>query len=214
MEADFIKYSPTLMPNDPVEASRDFMKLMKERRSVREFSSKKVDREILLNAIETAGSAPSGANCQPWFFALVESQEMKDQIREAAEEVENKFYHVSAPKQMLQDIKPMGTNENKAYLSEAPALIVVFARHSDAEFKSYYPIESTGIAVGLLLTSLHHSGLATLTHTPKPMDFMNKILKLDKNYKPFMLIVAGYSKINAVVPNIQKLPLNEISSVY
>lgn len=214
MNQDYIVFENKINPHCPLEASGEFLEVMKTRRSVREFSPETVDRQLILNAIETAGSAPSGANSQPWFFALIESQEIKDQVRFAAEKVENQFYHVCAPEKWLSDLKPLGTNEKKGYLSEAPFLIAVFKKQARHDEMSYYPGESTGIATGLLLTSLHLSGLATLTHTPRPMNFINNILGLDDSHRPYMLIITGYPKKNTLIPNIQKKQLSEICAVY
>lgn len=214
MQNEFIPYKHNLTPMSPLETSREFLSEMKRRRSVREFSSRAIDREILLNAIETAGTAPSGANSQPWHFALIETQEIKDQIREAAEKVENQFYHGAAPEKWLNDLKPLGTNESKPYLSEAPALIAVFSKQARLDSMSYYPLESTGIAVGLLLTSLHQAGLSTLTHTPRPMYFINRVLGLDDTHRPFMLVVVGHARTNTLIPDIKKKKLNDICSIY
>jgi len=208
MLENFVPYHP------PMRVNHDFLSFMKSRRSVREFSSRPVPREILLSCIEAAGTAPSGANSQPWFFALIESQDMKDRIRMAAEKVENQFYHVCAPEKWLEDLKPLGTNEKKPYLSEAGALIAVFSRRRFLDQMSYYPIESTGIATGILITALHHAGLSTLTHTPSPMGFLNDVLDLDQSYRPYMIIVAGYAKSDARVPVLTKKPREEIIRCY
>lgn len=213
MQHKFVTYTPPVA-TDPLVRGKDFLHFMQTRRSVREFSSRSVPREILLNCIEAAGTAPSGANSQPWFFALIESQEMKDRIRIEAEKIENHFYHVNAPEKFLEDLKPLGTNDKKPYLSEAHALIVVFSRKKHMDQMSYYPIESTGLATGMLLTALHHVGLSTLTHTPSPMGFLNEILDLDQSFRPFMIVVAGYAKDGATVPDLSKKTREEISRVY
>lgn len=219
-EQKFIEISPYARPRDAVQTSVDFYEAMRARRSIRTFSSESVERDVLLNAIKTAGTAPNGANCQPWFFALIESSELKDKIRKEAERVEELFYTERAPPDWLSSLEPLGTNAKKPYLSVAPALIAVFTRHkvshilSSGPVKSYYPTESTGIAVGFLLTALHKVGLATLTHTPRPMNFLNDILGLDGTYRPYILIVAGYPKTPVLVPNIKRKSLSEICQVY
>lgn len=196
-------------------SSKHFYLKMNERRSIRAFSSESIPRETVENAIKTAGTSPSGANRQPWFFAIIESQEIKDQIRMAAEEVEDSFYKKPGHKQWVQDLKKFGTNPQKPYLSEAPILIAVFSRtrviEDGAEVKTYYPNESVGIATGMLITTLHLAGLATLTHTPKPMSFLNKVLNLDCSYRPFMIIVTGYPKIPLTLPEIHRKKFEEIS---
>lgn len=202
-----------------IEQSEKFFQKMNQRRTIRQFSQEPVDKKILFNAIKTAGTAPSGANSQPWHFALITSQEMKDKIRTAAEIVEAEFYNGKASKEWIEDLKPFGTNSQKPYLSQAPALIAVFSRihhlNSLGECnRTYYPVESTGIATGILLTALHTSGLATLTHTPKPMIFLNRILNLDKTFRPFILIVVGYPQSPIKVPDIKRKSLYEIMQEY
>ena len=215
---EFVPLAPLPPVAEPVSSSLGFLREMGARRTVREFATEPVPREVLLNAIATAGTAPSGANCQPWFFALIESADMKSRIRTEAERVEREFYEDKAPKGWLQDLKPLGTGPSKSYLTEAPALIAVFTRQranaGDESVKSYYPLESTGIAVGLLITALHRAGLATLTHTPRPMQFLAEVLGLDRSHKPFMLVVTGYAKPGTRVPNIQRKDLAEICRVY
>lgn len=200
--------------------SAEFLESIQNRRSVRKFSQSPVRREIIDQAIMTATCAPSGANSQPWFFAVIESQSMKDQIRLAAEDVEWDFYNRKAPESWLKDLAPLGTNHSKPYLSEAPYIIAVFSRHftknlrSQDPQKSYYPIESTGIAVGFLLAALHQAGLGTLTHTPKPMGFLNQILDLDSTYRPYLMVVTGETHSDALYPNIEKKNFGEISKTY
>ncbi len=214
-----IEIPPYAGEPDPIAVSDEFCEKMAKRRSIRYFSSQPVDRKILLNAIKTAGSAPSGANRQPWHFALITTQSIKDQIRYAAEQVEHEFYGQRATEEWINDLKPFGTNSKKSYLSEAPALIAVFSRNLCENEKgslqrTYYPVESTGIATGFLLTALHNAGLATLTHTPKPMFFLNEILKLEKTYRPFMIIVVGQPKQPIEVPNIARKSLHQIMNEY
>lgn len=205
---------------NPLEVSTNLLKIMSTRRSIRSFSSRPVAPEILENAVKTAASAPSGANRQPWFFAIIQNAELKKQIREAAEKVELEFYNEKASSTWLEDLKPFGTNHEKAYLTDASALIAVFSRtcidnesSPDTRLRTYYPIESTGIATGFLISALHQSGIATLTHTPKPMYFLNQILDLDKTYRPFMIIVAGHPKESTQVPDIQRKSFNEIAKI-
>ncbi len=214
----FIEIPPYGRPANAVEESHQIYEKMKLRRTVRQFSTEPVDRNIVINAIRVACTAPNGANCQPWFFALIESQALKDQIREEAEKVERRFYSGGATEQWLEALAPLGTNSNKEYLSVAPALIAVFTRHqysSDCpKGKSYYPVESTGIAVGMLLTALHCVGLATLTHTPRPMNFLSGLLGLDRTFRPFMVVVVGYPQVPIFVPNIHRKPLTETFRAY
>ncbi|MBK9040572.1 MAG: nitroreductase family protein [Bdellovibrionales bacterium] len=204
---------------DPVARSEVFFKQMSARRTIREFSSEPIDRAIVLNAIKTAGTAPSGANRQPWYFALITSQSMKDRIREAAEKVEGEFYAKGASQGWIRDLKPLETNASKPYLSEAPALIAVFSRVSiktedGYNQRTYYPVESTGISVGLLITALHNAGLATLTHTPRPMFFLNSVLNLNHSFRPFMIVVTGYAKKPVKVPDIHRKNLDQIMGEY
>tara|TARA_R110002049_G_scaffold230649_2_gene402758 strand:+ start:180 stop:800 length:621 start_codon:yes stop_codon:yes gene_type:complete len=202
-----------------IKRSFTFYEQMATRRSIREFTNEPVDESVLLNAIKTAATAPSGANKQPWHFALVQNPEIKKKIRTAAEAVESDFYQRRAPRQWLEDLKPFATDANKAYLTEASSLVIVFTRtHTKDEQgrmqKTYYPLESTGIAVGLLIASLHQSGLATLTHTPKPMGFLNELLGFDKTYKPYMIIVAGHAKLPTQLPEIKKKETRQIMSLH
>ena len=207
-------FIPYFQPIPPPGSLKEFVAHLQQRRSVREFSSRPVDRDVLLSCIEAAGSAPSGANSQPWFFALIESQDMKDRIREEAEKTERSFYQDRASEQWLEDLRPLGTSENKPFLSEAPALIVVFYKKSTDILRTYYPQESTGIATGLLLAALHHAGLATLTHTPNPMGFLNDLLGIDRRQRAFMIIVIGHAKKSTAVPAIKRKALSEISAIY
>ena len=201
-----------------LQRSRGYLEAMATRRSVRQFSRDPVSLELILTAVRTAGLAPSGANSQPWFFAVIQDAPLKERIRIEAEKVEKTFYEKKASAEWLNALKPFATNASKPYLSEAPCLIAVFSRHrvskSTGQSQTYYPLESVGLATGLLVSSLHLAGLSTLTHTPNPMAFLNDCLKLDRTYKPFMLIVAGYPKIGYVAPEISKKDLNEICTLY
>lgn len=194
-------------------SGKKFLSEIRHRRSVREFSSEKVPREILLRCIEAAGQAPSGANSQPWYFVLIENEEIKKKIRIAAEAVEQDFYERRISDRWREDLKPFQTTAKKPYLTEAPALIVVFSRKSTPNEPSYYPTESTGIATGFLLTALHLARLSTLTHTPSPMNFLNEILDVPKNYRAHMIVVTGYPKEGARYPELRRKSLPEISKV-
>ena len=192
---------------------------MRRRRTVRDFSPEEVADAILDEAIAVAGSAPSGANQQPWRFVVVRDAEVKRRIREAAEEEERTFYERRAPEDWLRALGPLGTDWRKPFLEIAPALIVVFridyglaaeADGTERHVKHYYVSESVGIACGFLLAALHLAGLATLTHTPSPMGFLASILGRPKNEKPYLLIPVGYPAADATVPTISKKPLDEI----
>lgn len=209
--SDFVK----LPEEEMIVKSEIFNHLMQKRRSVRTFSSEVINDEIINNCIEAAGSAPSGANKQPWHFVVVKNQELKSKIRIAAEKEEKEFYSGKAPSEWLKDLEPFETNEKKEFLEKAPLLIAIFEqKHSvDEEYKhhkNYYVKESVGIASGILITALHNSGLATLTHTPSPMNFLNEILDRPKNEKPFLLLVVGYPEEGTKVPNIRRKKLDEI----
>ena len=208
---------PSFSSEESQEKSLLFYQSAKTRRSVRDFSPRPLPSGILENAILAAGTAPNGANLQPWHFAVVQTVEMKKKIREAAEEEERSFYSERAPQSWLDDLTPFGTNAQKPFLEIAPALIVIFqknkmTRADGSEDKTYYPKESIGIATGILITALHQAGLATLTHTPSPMNFLNEILNRPTSEKPFLLLVVGYPAENCQVPKITKKSLPEISS--
>ena len=198
-----------------LERSRAFLALMQTRRSIRHFSPDPVEPELIENAIRTAGSAPSGANQQPWTFVVVTSEETKRAMREAAEREEELLYRERASDEYLEAIRPIGTNAVKPHVTEAPVLIVVFEqpwRWEDGEKrKHYYVRESVGIAVGLMLASLHAAGLATLTHAPSPMGFLKEILGRPENERPFLLIPVGYPAEGAVVPTLEKKTLVEVA---
>ncbi|WP_419903750.1 nitroreductase family protein [Kiloniella sp.] len=197
---------PDYSEEEMAERSTDFLRLMEGRRTIRDFSSKPVAREVIENAVRTAGLAPSGANKQPWHFVIVSNPELKRKIREAAEVEEQEFYAGKAGKQWLKDLEPLGTDPKKPFLEVAPYLIVVFQQNYDMDpttgdkIKHYYIQESVGLASGFLITALHNSGLATLTHTPSPMGFLRDILGRPKHEKPVMIIVTGHSAKNASVP--------------
>jgi iodotyrosine deiodinase len=198
-----------------LERSRAFLALMRTRRSVRHFAPDPVPTELIENAIRTAGSAPSGANQQPWTFVVVTSADTKRALREAAEREEALLYRERASDEYLDAIRPIGTNAVKPHVTDAPVLIVVFEqpwRPEDGEKrKHYYVRESVGIAVGFLLASLHAAGLATLTHAPSPMGFLKEILGRPENERPFLLIPVGYPARDAQVPDLAKKTLEEIA---
>jgi iodotyrosine deiodinase len=190
-----------------------------KRRSVRHFSSRPVPREVIEQCLLAAGSAPSGANQQPWFFAVVTQAERKRQIREAAEQEERAFYGGKAPEEWLQALAPLGTDWHKPFLETAPVLIAIFAQKygvnaDGSRFSHYYVPESVGIASGFLIAALHHAGLATLTHTPSPMRFLNALCERPESEKPVILLVVGYPEPGCRVPVAAgvKKGLGEISS--
>lgn len=208
-----------LTPEQMLSTSREFTQTLSRRRSVRDFSDRPVDREVIENAVRAAGSAPSGANKQPWHFAIVESREVKALIRKAAEAEEQEFYNGRAPQSWLDDLKVFETDEHKPFLETAPYLIAVFLERNSLDeegvkHKNYYMPESVGIATGMLISALHFSGLATLTHTPSPMKFLNQILERPSNEKPFMLIVAGYPIDDVTVPDIERKSFDQIASIF
>ena len=199
------------------QSARDFFKLMAQRRSVRDFSDQPIPQSVLENAILAAGSAPSGANMQPWHFVVVQDQAIKQEIRQAAEVEERELYTNRASEEWLDALAPLGTDANKPFLETAPALIAVFSKKvsiddNGVRHKNYYTAESVGIATGILITALHQAGLATLTHTPSPMKFLAEILDRPSHERPFLLLVVGYPAKNALVPDIERLPLNKIST--
>jgi iodotyrosine deiodinase len=213
--SDFIEYTPAEM----LQRSEQFYLDIKRRHSVRKFSSRAVDQVVIENCLKSAGTAPNGANHQPWHFAAIHSQAVKTQVREQAEAHERGFYEGRAGDEWLGALKPLGTDANKPYLEHAPWLIAIFSQKNTEleggnKQNNYYVHESVGIATGLLINALHHSGLATLTHTPKPMSFLSKICNRPDNERAYMLLVVGYPADNATVPNhaINKKSLSEIAS--
>ncbi len=199
------------------ERSKLFYFEMKKRRTVRQFSNKPVPKKIIENCLLAAGTSPSGANMQPWHFVVIQNSEIKRKIRIAAEEEEKEFYKHRAPKEWLEALAPLGTDENKSFLEAAPYLIAIFSKRYELlsngkKIKQYYSIESTGIATGILITAFHHAGLVSLTHTPSPMNFLNSILDRPRNEKPFLLLVVGYPAEGTLVPDIKRKQLTEISS--
>lgn len=199
------------------QQARDFYQLMSKRRSVRDFSDKPVPASVLEDAILAAGTAPSGANMQPWHFVVVQDQEIKQKIREAAEIEERELYENRASEEWLDALAPLGTDANKPFLETAPALIAIFLKKvtiddNGDKHKNYYTSESVGIATGVLITALHNAGLATLTHTPSPMKFLSQILGRPSHERPFLLLVTGYPAEGTRVPDIERLPLDKIAT--
>ncbi len=195
----------------------NFYRSVARRRTVRMFSDRPVPRSIIEKCVMNAGTAPSGANFQPWHFVVVSAPEIKCRIRLEAEKEERKFYGGRAPKAWLKALEPLGTNAKKPYLEIAPYLIVVFQRSYDIDAagertKNYYVTESVGIATGILLTALNHVGLATLTHTPSPMGFLRTLLGRPTNERAAMIVVVGYPEEQAEVPDIERKPLDDIAN--
>ena len=197
--------------------SEAFLKKMGTRRTVRDFSTKNVPITIVENCIKVAATAPSGANKQPWHFVIVKDKNIKKEIRKAAEKEEKEFYKSKASKEWLKALEPLGTNYSKPFLETAPYLICIFVKNyglltDGSRVKHYYATESVGIATGILITALHNAGLSTLTHTPSPMRFLNKIFKRPDNERPFLLLVTGFADKEAKIPDIKKLPLDKMIS--
>jgi nitroreductase len=195
----------------------EFYAEIARRRTVRQFSDRPVARSLIEQCLLAAGTAPSGANLQPWPFVAVADPAIKRQIREAAEREEREFYHGRAPAEWLEALEPLGTDENKPYLETAPWLIAVFAERygvtpSGRRVAHYYVQESVGIATGLLVAALHLTGLVALTHTPSPMGFLNEVLGRPQHEKPFLLVVTGYPASDAEVPDITKKPLGAMAT--
>jgi len=189
---------------------------MQRRRSVRQFSDRPVPRDVIEDCLRAAGSAPSGANMQPWTFCVVSDPEVKQRIREAAETQERAFYAQRASEEWLHALEPLGTNASKPFLETAPYLIVVMAqRHgldpNGGKVQHYYVSQSVGIATGILVAALHHAGLGILTYTPSPMHFLSEILDRPSNERPFLLLVVGYPARDARVPDIRRKALSEIA---
>jgi iodotyrosine deiodinase len=202
-----------LAPDEALAASRLFLETMASRRSIRDFSPEAVNPELIRNAIATANAAPSGANIQPWRFVVVTDPDLKRRIREGAEEEERAFYSSRASEEWLHALEPLGTDWRKPFLETAPFVIVVFEVHrSDTTPKPYYLKESVGIAVGLLIASLHQAGLATLTHTPSPMRFLNDILDRPPWERPFVVLPVGKPSRDATVPDLDKKTPEEVTA--
>ena len=199
------------------ERLADFYNDVSCRRTVREFSDRPVPRDIIENALRAAGTAPSGANLQPWHFVVISGAETKARIRVAAEAEEKEFYEHRASEEWLAALEPLGTDTNKPFLETAPYIIAVFLQKfgrlpDGRKVKHYYPVESTGLAAGILITALHRAGLVCLTHTPAPMAFLNEVLDRPKSERPFLLLVTGYPAKDAMVPDIGRKALHEFVS--
>lgn len=193
-----------------------FYDKLRRRRTVREFSEEPVPESVVRDCILAAGTAPNGANMQPWHFTIVQDPAVKKQIRDAAEEEEKVFYERRASDEWLKALEPLGTDENKPFLEQAPCLIAIFSEsygltEEGEKVRNYYVKESVGIATGMLITALHNAGLTSLTHTPSPMGFLNDVLDRPQNERPFLLLVVGYPKDGVKVPNITKKPFEDIA---
>ena len=204
-----------LSPEEMLQAADDFLSVMRRRRTVRDFSDRPVPKDVLERCLLAAGTAPNGANRQPWRFVVVGDPEIKAQIRAGAEE-EAEFYSGKAPPEWIEALEHLGTDEHKPFLERAPWLIVIFAESYEVmpdggKAKNYYVSESVGIATGMLITALHHAGLVTLTHTPSPMKFLNTVLHRPENERPFLILVCGYPEEGATVPDISKKSIDEIA---
>ena len=198
------------------QAAKHFLADMRRRRTVRDFSDRPVPRDLIEDCLLAAGTAPNGANRQPWRFVVVGDTELKKEIRHEAEIEERAFYSEKAPQEWLDALEHLGTDEHKPFLERAPWLIVIFAESYEladdgTKAKNYYVTESVGIATGMLITALHHSGLVTLTHTPSPMKFLNGLLGRPENERPFLILVVGYPEEDATVPVITKKPIEDIA---
>jgi iodotyrosine deiodinase len=210
---DYIEYELAEMK----QRATEFYAEIKRRRTVRHYSDRPAPRDVIEACLLAAGTAPNGANLQPWHFVVVEDAAIKQQIREAAEVEERAFYEGRAPSEWLEALAPLGTDAHKPFLEAAPFLIVIFAQsysldETGDKVKHYYVQESVGIATGMLITALHYAGLVTLTHTPSPMGFLNELLGRPKWERPFLILVAGYPAEGATVPDISKKPLQEIAT--
>ncbi|MBC8375699.1 MAG: nitroreductase family protein [FCB group bacterium] len=221
MTKKFIPFSKPidLTRSEMLRRSAEFYEFMKSRRTIREFSNEEVSQEVIDNCLKTAGTAPSGANQQPWYFVIIRDSSIKAQIREAAEEEERNFYAGRAGDSWLEALEPLGTNADKPFLETAPVLIAIFEQkyaidEQGNKTKHYYAKESVGIATGVLITALHNVGLVTITHTPSPMNFLTKILKRPEGEKPFLLLVVGHPAEDVEVPDIDKKSLKDISSQF
>lgn len=204
-------------PDEVVRRAQEFHAAMATRRTTRHFSTEPVPREAIESAIRTAGTAPSGAHQQPWTFVAVSDPELKQRIRNAAEQEEHENYHGRMPAEWLQALAPLGTDEHKAHLTDAPWLVVVFRKVYGLEADGskrvfYYTQESVGISTGFFIAAVHMMGLVTLTHTPNPMGFLSDLLERPPNEKAYLILPVGYPAADARVPDIERLPLSGIAS--
>ena len=205
---------PQYSDEERLQRARAFREQIEKRRTVRDFSDRPVPRAVIDECLRAAGSAPSGANLQPWHFTVVTDPALKQRIRLAAEEQERHFYEHRASDEWLEALRPLGTDDNKPYLETAPCLIAIFSQpyHREPDgtkIKHYYPAESVGIATGFLIAALHDAGLATLTHTPSPMGFLTKLLERPAYERAFLLLVVGFPADDASVPAIERKPLGD-----
>lgn len=221
MEANnFIKYTPINSNNlSPLERSKEYRSFLEKRRSLRFFSNKEVSKEIIENIIMTASSAPSGAHKQPWVFCAISSSEMKSKIREAAEKEEYESYNGRMSEEWIEDLKKFETDWNKPFIDVAPWIIVLFKKAYDLDqngkkLKNYYVNESVGIAAGFFISAVHNAGLVTLTHTPSPMNFLQKLLGRPNNERPFLLLPVGYPADDAMVPVLKRKSTNDVIVYY
>ncbi|MEM9171096.1 MAG: nitroreductase family protein [Pseudomonadota bacterium] len=218
---EFVALEQYVQYDEPemIARAKDLYEELNRRRTVRDFSSRPVPREVIENCLKVANTAPSGANMQPWHFAVITNADMKKRIREAAEAEEREFYSRRASEEWLQALVPFGTDANKPFLETAPVLIPVFMQkfsvdESGDKTKHYYPQESVGLATGMLIAALHQCGLASLTHTPSPMTFLNEICGRPKHERAYLLLVVGYPADNVQVPAIRRKSLSEYVSFF
>jgi len=215
---NFIPYQAVTFEEPVLDRSKSYYAFMDKRRSVREFSDRPISKEVIDQLILTASSAPSGAHKQPWTFCAVSSPEIKKQIREAAEKEEFENYHGRMSEDWLEDLAQFGTDWHKSFLTTAPWLIVVFKKAYDLEDgekkKNYYVNESVGLATGFLLAAIHNAGFVSLTHTPSPLNFLQKILERPSNERPFLLIPVGYPADDAKVPVLERKGLDDMAVYY
>ena len=197
----------------------EFYDWLDTRRTVRDISNKPISKEVIENLIMTGSTAPSGAHKQPWTFCAISNSEIKKKIREAAEKEEYDSYNGRMSDRWIKDLEPIGTDWNKPFIEEAPWLIIVFKRvfetdETGEKANNYYVNESVGIACGMIISAIHNAGLVTLTHTPSPMNFLTKILERPENERPYLLLPIGYPKEEALVPDLERKPLNEVAVFY
>jgi len=217
---DFVRYRPeTFSSEETLQRSRDFYESINRRRTVRDFSDKPVDQEVINNLLKAASTAPSGAHKQPWTFCVVSDPAIKKSIREAAEKEEYESYHGRMTPEWLDDLRPLQTDWKKPFLEIAPYLIIVFKKAYDVlpdgtKKNNYYVNESVGLACGFLLAAINHAGLSALTHTPSPMNFLSKILQRPENERPFLLIPVGYCAEETYVPKLERKNLDQVAVYY
>ncbi|MEM7473895.1 MAG: nitroreductase family protein [Planctomycetota bacterium] len=214
-----LQFDHDVTEEELLQRASSFLDTARNRRSVRFFSDRPVPREVIESCIQVAGTAPSGANKQPWHFVAVGDPELKHKIRIAAEQEEHEFYNNRAPQDWLDALTPMATNEKKPFLEVAPWLVAIFSEayshdDEDQKVKHYYVPESVGIATGMLISALNSCGLATLTHTPSPMKFLRDILGRSENQRPFLLLVVGFPSEDCIVPKLTKKSMDELATFH